>query len=220
MMRSEDWDDSHKKRGNRDDDSPISTLPSRCTSSTTAATVHWHYPRTGRASYFYLHCAQEKRRRPPGKRFSVPWRRLNRRLSVATVLCWTAATAGVCDRERFPYETTGNDSYRNDGDEAAALLVRADCVDIVMDATVIWPHRVCTALCARTGWCRAADTRVHATTTTNDKNNGARVYRTQRTYKTTNERTNKQTNEFDDGRRRRWWFAQVFWRSTESECQS
>lgn len=112
----------------------------------------------------------------------------NRRLSVAMVLCWTA---GVCDRERFPYETTRNNSYSNDGDEAAALLVRADCVDIVMDATVVWPHRVCTALCARTGWCRATDTRVHATTTTNDKNNGARVYRTQRTYEITNEQTNK-----------------------------
>jgi len=74
------------------------------------------------------------------------------------------------------------------------LLVRADRVDIVMDATDIWPHRVCTALCARTGWCRAADTRVHATTT-NDKNNGVRVYRTRRTYETTNKQTNKQTNK-------------------------
>jgi len=118
----------------------------------------------------------------------------------------SVSTAGVCDRERFPCETTGNDGYVNDGDgdEVAALLVRADCVDIIMDATVVWPHRVCTALCARTGWCRAADMRVHATTTTttNDKNNGARcTVRNERTQL----RTNKQTNEFDfDDGRRRW----------------
>jgi len=78
--------------------------------------------------------------------------------SVVMVLCWS--TAGVYDRERFPYGTTGNDG---NGDEAAAMLMRADRVVIIMDATDVWPHRVCTALCARTGWCRS-DTRVHATT--------------------------------------------------------
>ncbi|KAF0760798.1 hypothetical protein FWK35_00015107 [Aphis craccivora] len=128
--------------------------------------------------YFYQ-ILQAQRRRPPGKRFSVPWRRST--ASVLTITsgdssevmasCWVAAS--VFDRERFPYGTTGNDGYGyGDGDEAAAMLVRADRVVIVMDATGVWPHRVCTALCARTGWCRT-DTRVHATTS--DKNKGARM---------------------------------------------
>jgi len=70
--------------------------------------------------------------------------------SVVTVLCWS--TAGVCDRERFPCGTTGNCGYGDgDGDEAAAMLMRADRVVIIMDTTDVWPHRVCTALCARTG---------------------------------------------------------------------
>lgn len=136
-------------------------LPYQCT---TAANAHGQYPRTAQASYFYLHYAREKRRRPPDKRFSVPWRSSTAAAnstvisggggSVATALCWAA---GVCDRERFPYGTTGND---RDWDEAAALLVRSDRVDIVMDATDVWPHRLCTALfCVRGGvvlpirWC-------------------------------------------------------------------
>ena len=55
---------------------------------------------------------------------------------VVMALCWS--TAGLCDREWFPYGTTGNDGYGDgDVDETAAMLMRADRVVIVMDATGI-----------------------------------------------------------------------------------
>jgi len=62
-------DGSHRTETTGTTTARFQNLPRRCT---TAATAYRHYPPTGRASFFYLRCAQEKRRRPPGKRFSVP----------------------------------------------------------------------------------------------------------------------------------------------------
>ncbi|CAI6367593.1 unnamed protein product [Macrosiphum euphorbiae] len=107
-------DGTHRKETPGTTTARFQNLPCQCTN---AVHAHGHCPRTGQASYFYLHCAREIRRRPPGKGFSVPWRSSAAAAadstvisgggcSVATALCWAA---GVYGREWFPYGTTESD---------------------------------------------------------------------------------------------------------------